>query len=355
MSDNGTGPRRPGGGRPGPPPAVGPPAHRRTADGGGDPRFAARPACRRLPDGDRAAGPGDHARRGVRPGVRVGPLPGRGPGGGRGRLQRGGGVGGPGPVGRGGPAGGPDERALPRLRPRAASTGRARRTSSSTSTTPRGTSASCPGCWPTTGPSFFLTPNAPADFENPFHIHLFEPPELADMLGRHFHDVTVQGLDAVPHVKADFTARRVKADKVLALDVLDLRHRIPRSWYIGVYTRVAARGLPAHRPGRLGWDDRHHRRRLLRDRRARPRPPWCCSPPPRGRGARPDRVTGCSRSASPAGSVPGSRRWPGCWSATGPVLVDADLVAREVVVPGGPAYQPLIDRFGPGDRRAPTG
>jgi dephospho-CoA kinase len=28
-------------------------------------------------------------------------------------------------------------------------------------------------------------------------------------------------------------------------------------------------------------------------------------------------------------------------------LVDADLVAREVVVPGGPAYQPLIDRFGP--------
>jgi dephospho-CoA kinase len=28
-------------------------------------------------------------------------------------------------------------------------------------------------------------------------------------------------------------------------------------------------------------------------------------------------------------------------------LVDADLVAREVVVPGGPAYQPLVDRFGP--------
>ncbi len=79
------------------------------------------------------------------------------------------------------------------------------------------------------GTVFFLTPNAPADFENPFHIHLFEPPELRDMLGRHFHDVTVQGLDAVPHVKADFTARRVKAEKVLRLDVFDLRHRIPRS------------------------------------------------------------------------------------------------------------------------------
>ncbi len=32
----------------------------------------------------------------------------------------------------------------------------------------------------------------------------------------------------------------------------------------------------------------------------------------------------------------------------GAVLVDADQVARDVVAPGGPAYQPLIDRFGPG-------
>ena len=31
----------------------------------------------------------------------------------------------------------------------------------------------------------------------------------------------------------------------------------------------------------------------------------------------------------------------------GAVLIDADRVAREVVAPGGPAYQPLIDRFGP--------
>ncbi len=30
----------------------------------------------------------------------------------------------------------------------------------------------------------------------------------------------------------------------------------------------------------------------------------------------------------------------------GAVLIDADRVAREVVAPGGPAYQPVIDRFG---------
>jgi SAM-dependent methyltransferase len=88
------------------------------------------------------------------------------------------------------------------------------------------------------GTAFFLTPNAPADFENPFHVHLFEPPELASLLGRHFDNVMVQGLDAVPHVKADFAARRIKADKVLRLDFLNLRHRIPRSWYIAAYTRL---------------------------------------------------------------------------------------------------------------------
>jgi dephospho-CoA kinase len=34
--------------------------------------------------------------------------------------------------------------------------------------------------------------------------------------------------------------------------------------------------------------------------------------------------------------------------AHGAVLIDADQVARDVVAPGGPAYQPLIEKFGPG-------
>lgn len=32
--------------------------------------------------------------------------------------------------------------------------------------------------------------------------------------------------------------------------------------------------------------------------------------------------------------------------ARGAVLIDADRIAREVVVPGGPAYSPLVERFG---------
>ncbi len=88
------------------------------------------------------------------------------------------------------------------------------------------------------GAVFFLTPNAPADFENPFHVHLFEPDGLRQLLDLHFESVTVQGLDATPPVKADFAARRAKAEKVLRLDVLDLRHRIPRSWYVAAYARA---------------------------------------------------------------------------------------------------------------------
>jgi dephospho-CoA kinase len=34
--------------------------------------------------------------------------------------------------------------------------------------------------------------------------------------------------------------------------------------------------------------------------------------------------------------------------AKGAKLIDADQVARDVVAPGGPAYQPLVDRFGEG-------
>jgi len=88
------------------------------------------------------------------------------------------------------------------------------------------------------GAAFFLTPNEPADFENPFHRHLFGRQELRRLLEAHFEDVWVGGVDAVERVKEDFAARRAKANRVLALDVFDLRHRIPRDWYVAAYTRL---------------------------------------------------------------------------------------------------------------------
>ncbi len=88
------------------------------------------------------------------------------------------------------------------------------------------------------GTAFVLTPNAPADFENPFHLYLFDPPGLEAMLRRSFGSVEVLGVDAPPGVKAELERRRAKARRLLALDVFDLRHRMPRRWYAGLYTRL---------------------------------------------------------------------------------------------------------------------
>ena len=111
-----------------------------------------------------------------------------------------------------------------------------------------------------------LTPNKPADFENPFHLHLFDRDELRAMLERHFGEVWLGGVDAAPHVKADFAARRVKANKLLAAR----RVRPPpphaaRVVRLGLHAPAAA-GLQAGGPGRHRRRHRHHGRRLVRHR-----------------------------------------------------------------------------------------
>jgi len=90
-----------------------------------------------------------------------------------------------------------------------------------------------------TGTAFVLTPNAPWDFENPFHLALFTRAGLASLLGEHFGEVWVGGLDASSKATADFDARRAKATKMLGIaDPLDLRHRVPRAWWTAVYARA---------------------------------------------------------------------------------------------------------------------
>ncbi len=85
------------------------------------------------------------------------------------------------------------------------------------------------------GTACIITPNKPADFENPYHLYLFEPADLRAMLLRHFQHVEVHGLDGDSAVKADFERRRVFARRLLAIDVFNLRHRLPRSWYVALH------------------------------------------------------------------------------------------------------------------------
>ncbi len=88
------------------------------------------------------------------------------------------------------------------------------------------------------GRVFVVTPNRPADFENPFHVYLFEAPELASLLRLFFEDVEVLGLDGSAELQADFARRRASGERLLKLDPLRLRQHMPRSWYVWSYEHV---------------------------------------------------------------------------------------------------------------------
>jgi SAM-dependent methyltransferase len=88
------------------------------------------------------------------------------------------------------------------------------------------------------GTALVITPNRPADFENPFHVSLFEADELESLLALFFHDVALYGLEGSPELKADFAQRRTSGERILKLDPLHLRHKVPYSWYVWSYERV---------------------------------------------------------------------------------------------------------------------
>jgi SAM-dependent methyltransferase len=88
------------------------------------------------------------------------------------------------------------------------------------------------------GTALVITPNAPADFENPFHVYPFEPDHLVSLLSLFFDDVTCYGLDGDDVLKADFATRRASGERLLRLDRFDVRHRIPRRAYVWSYEHI---------------------------------------------------------------------------------------------------------------------
>jgi ubiquinone/menaquinone biosynthesis C-methylase UbiE len=88
------------------------------------------------------------------------------------------------------------------------------------------------------GTAFVITPNAPADFENPFHVYLFERAHLVSLLSLFFDDVVCLGLEGDDALHADFAARRESGERLLRLDVLRLRQHMPRAAYVWTYERV---------------------------------------------------------------------------------------------------------------------
>ena len=90
----------------------------------------------------------------------------------------------------------------------------------------------------TDGTAFVITPNAPADFENPFHVYLFERSHLLSLLSLFFEEVACVGLEGDDALHADFDSRRAGGERLLRLDVLDLRRKMPRRAYVWSYERV---------------------------------------------------------------------------------------------------------------------
>jgi ubiquinone/menaquinone biosynthesis C-methylase UbiE len=90
----------------------------------------------------------------------------------------------------------------------------------------------------TDGTAFVITPNAPADFENPFHVYLFERAHLVSLLSLFFEDVTCVGLEGDDALHTDFDARRASGERLLRLDVLGLRRKMPRRGYVWSYERL---------------------------------------------------------------------------------------------------------------------
>jgi len=86
--------------------------------------------------------------------------------------------------------------------------------------------------------AFVITPNAPADFENPFHVYLFEPEHLVSMLSLFFDEVTCFGLEGDEVLKADFASRRASGERLLKVDPLNLRRHIPRPAYVWAYEHI---------------------------------------------------------------------------------------------------------------------
>jgi len=79
------------------------------------------------------------------------------------------------------------------------------------------------------GVAVLTTPNRlTSDGVNPYHVHEYTSLELADLLSRHFDDVAMQGVGMSPPIRAYMEARSARIAKIVRLDPLRLRERLPR-------------------------------------------------------------------------------------------------------------------------------
>ena len=81
------------------------------------------------------------------------------------------------------------------------------------------------------GIALLSTPNRQlSDGVNPYHVREYLGAELHELLARHFAEVTVFGVGMTGPVRDYLSARSRRIQRVMRLDPLRLRDRLPRAW-----------------------------------------------------------------------------------------------------------------------------
>jgi len=105
------------------------------------------------------------------------------------------------------------------------------------------------------GTAILTTPNVlRSDGVNPYHVHEYQADELGRLLRTRFAGVEVQGIGATEPVNRTLEARSRRIRRILRLDPLRLRERLPRALVLRLFALFAlfvrrrasaGEGLPA--------------------------------------------------------------------------------------------------------------
>ena len=81
------------------------------------------------------------------------------------------------------------------------------------------------------GTALLSTPNRQlSDGVNPFHVREYLSAELREVLARHFAEVELLGIGMTEPVRVYLEARSRRIRRIMRLDPLRLRDRLPRAW-----------------------------------------------------------------------------------------------------------------------------
>jgi SAM-dependent methyltransferase len=90
------------------------------------------------------------------------------------------------------------------------------------------------------GTAILTTPNLlTSDGVNPYHVHEYRAEELRDLLATRFAEVRVQGIGASDPVRRAVEARSRRIRRIVRLDPLRLRDRLPRALVLRLFALFA--------------------------------------------------------------------------------------------------------------------